>query len=1133
MLLSLLRSIRTRLVLLVLISLVPALGIIVYAGLEGRRAAIRNAENEAMMTLGSLALEQERAVEATRTLLMALSEVEQIRALDVPALGRIFEKLLAQNPIYASLFMVDAEGAIVSSAIPFVPGNVRDRKVFRDCVRTKDFSVGEYAIGGTTKRPVLHFGYPVLDPKGRIKGIIIAAVDLGRYGELFVKATLPKDSVMSIIDHRGVRLFRYPDTEQHGRMGTEFDPGRMKRMMEGPDQGMLRTTGIDYYGVYRKFRLKQEDSPYAFIILRISEKETLRGAERVFSTSLILMLIAFLVAFLCALLIGDATIAKKLGRLVSVSMELGRGNLKVRTGLDHVGGELGELAKSFDEMAEGMEQEDLARKQVEEALRQSEEQYRRIFENATEGIFQSIQTVQGGHFISVNPAMARIHGYITPEEMKADVTNIEEQLWVDRARRSEYRRLLDEQGVVTNFESASYRKDGSTIWVSLSARAVRDADGTLLWYEGIVEDITSRKQAEESLKESELKYRALIETTDTGFVILRGDGVVLDANQEYVRLAGYEAVDQIVGRNVLEWTAAQDIERNGREVKRCFEEGCARNLEIDYVDRNGGLTPIEVNATVIEASTGPVIVSLCRDITQRKEAERALKESEEKYRNIFENAIMGIVRVAPDGDLLAVNSAHARMYGYDSPEEMLRSGLDLAEERYVDSEDRKRMIELLEKQGYVEGFESERYRKDGSRFWVSINGRLVRDREGRVLYYEGTSEDITSRKQAEEDRARLESQLLQSQKMEAVGTLAGGIAHDFNNILTVMTGYGTLLQMEMNLEDPLRMYVDQILSASQKAANLTQSLLSFSRQQPISLQPIDLNDVVRGTEKLLRRLLSEDIALQTSLSDRSMIVMADAIQIDQILFNLATNARDAMPRGGKLTIETEAIELGRQPLQAPGFIAPGRYALLTVSDTGVGMDENTKEHIFDPFFTTKEVGKGTGLGLSTVYGVVKQHNGYIIVSSSKGKGTTFSIYFPIVRAAAIEEEPSLSSARGGEETILIAEDNDSVRLLIKDVLAGYGYSPVEAGDGEDALLKFGLHRQIDLVIMDSVMPKMNGREVYDEIRKTNPDIKVLFTSGYTRDVVLDKGIEAKQLDFLSKPIKPEDLLRKVREILDR
>jgi CheY-like chemotaxis protein len=319
-----------------------------------------------------------------------------------------------------------------------------------------------------------------------------------------------------------------------------------------------------------------------------------------------------------------------------------------------------------------------------------------------------------------------------------------------------------------------------------------------------------------------------------------------------------------------------------------------------------------------------------------------------------------------------------------------------------------------------------------------------------------------------------------------------------------------------------------------KGASLTRSLLAFSRKQPISLNPINLNNIVRGTEKLLRRLLTEDIILATLLTSDDTMIMADPTQIDQILFNLVTNARDAMSKGGSLTIETKTVTLDNTFIGAHGFGQPGRYAVLSISDTGIGMDETVKEHIFDPFFTTKEVGKGTGLGLSTIYGIVKQHNGYVTVYSEQGMGTIFRIYFPLT-GVTIETGPSDSeTVRGGKETILVAEDDKDVRHLIKNILVEFGYTLIEARDGEDAILKFNKHeKDIDLLILDSVMPKMNGKAVYDAISAKKPDIKVIFTSGYTRDVILDKGIEDKKFDFIPKPLSPKDLLEKVREVLDK
>jgi CheY-like chemotaxis protein len=369
--------------------------------------------------------------------------------------------------------------------------------------------------------------------------------------------------------------------------------------------------------------------------------------------------------------------------------------------------------------------------------------------------------------------------------------------------------------------------------------------------------------------------------------------------------------------------------------------------------------------------------------------------------------------------------------------------------------------------------------------------------------------------------------------MEAIGTLAGGIAHDFNNLLTVITGYGALLTMRMDKDDPLKTYVDHISSACEKAAALTGSLLAFSRQQAIHPAPLRINDIVRGTEKLLKRLITEDITLITFLANDETMVIADATQIDQILFNLATNARDAMQKGGTLTIETKLVRFDSEFVQSHGFGESGEYTMLSISDTGTGMDEKTKRQIFDPFFTTKEVGKGTGLGLSTVYGIVKQHNGYIDVDSEPNKGTTFRIYLPSVRATAKKEQPSLASVGTGRETILVAEDNFEVRCLIREVLTQYGYTILEAVDGEDAVNKFKEHGGIDLLIFDSVMPRKNGREAYEEISKIKPGTKVIFTSGYTRDLVLGKGIEEIKFSIISKPLIPNILLEKTREILDK
>jgi signal transduction histidine kinase len=394
--------------------------------------------------------------------------------------------------------------------------------------------------------------------------------------------------------------------------------------------------------------------------------------------------------------------------------------------------------------------------------------------------------------------------------------------------------------------------------------------------------------------------------------------------------------------------------------------------------------------------------------------------------------------------------------------------------------------------------------------------------------------NIYQRKIAEDEQRNLHGQLMQAQKMEAVGHLAGGVAHDFNNILTAIIGYANLLRKKVLADEQLTFFADQILSASNRAAGLTRSLLAFSRKQVIKPKPADLNTIVQGIDKIAKRLIGEDIEFRTVLLNRSLTVMADSGQMEQALLNLCTNARDAMPHGGKLTIETGAVEVDEEARRLNFLDRTGWYGIICVSDTGVGMDEKTKKHIFEPFFTTKEVGKGTGLGLSIVYGIIKQHNGTINVYSETGKGTTFKIYLPLIADSGEAALPKVEARpAGGNETILLAEDEKDVRVLITLILREAGYTVIEAATGEEAVKQFAEHAdRISLLLSDVIMPKMNGKDAYNQIRGTRPDVKVLFMSGYTADNIKSKGILADGVPLLSKPIIPDQLLRKVREVLD-
>ena len=384
------------------------------------------------------------------------------------------------------------------------------------------------------------------------------------------------------------------------------------------------------------------------------------------------------------------------------------------------------------------------------------------------------------------------------------------------------------------------------------------------------------------------------------------------------------------------------------------------------------------------------------------------------------------------------------------------------------------------------------------------------------------------------EKRRLEEQLRHAQKMEAIGQLAGGVAHDFNNILTAVMGYGHLLQMKLKEDDPLKHNLNQILKVTERGAELTRSLLAFSRKQAVGLRPVTINKIIETSVKLLPGLIGERIELKTDVEGEDLIILADSIQIEQIIMNLASNARDAMPDGGVLTIAAEGMEIDGEFLSTHGYGDPGPYVLLSFTDTGIGMDEEAKKKIFDPFFTTKKVGEGTGLGLAIVYGIVKQHNGYITVDSEEGKGTTFRIYFPLIDGKAEDEAAEASAPAGGKETILIAEDDAAVREPLKATLEIFGYDVIETVNGEDAVAKFKENKErIKLLLFDVIMPKMNGKEAYEEIKQIAPDIKAIFTSGYTANTLQTKEILEKGLTFISKPVSPNNLSRKIREVLDK
>lgn len=520
------------------------------------------------------------------------------------------------------------------------------------------------------------------------------------------------------------------------------------------------------------------------------------------------------------------------------------------------------------------------------------------------------------------------------------------------------------------------------------------------------------------------------------------------------------------------------------------------------------------NARLIEESQ--------RELAERKKAEESLR----KLSVAVEQSPVSIVITNTAGIIEYVNPHFTLLTGYP-PQEVIGQTPGVLKTGETSSEGYRRMWETILSGGEWRG-EFHNRKKDGELYWEQALIAPIRDEQGTLSHFIAIKEDIS-------DRKRLENQLRHSQKMEAVGQLAGGIAHDFNNILTAIIGYATIMQMKIDIQSPVKATADQILAAAERGAGLTQGLLAFSRKQVSNLTRVNLNEIIERVEKLLVRLIGEDIHIHSILAEQELPLMADSIQLEQVLMNLSTNARDAMPNGGNITIRTEVVTIDAYFVQSQGFGEQGTYALLTFSDTGCGMSEETVKRIFEPFYTTKEIGKGTGLGLSIVYGTIKKHGGYVTCKSSPGKGTIFCIYLPLtldMKTRQAEETDAIPFC-GGQEVILLAEDDKTMRMLTKELLEEFGYTVLETEDGCQALEKYREQRDsIQLVILDAIMPGMKGMDVYREIHKINPHARVLLCSGYNLGMI--KGdIELDQsLHFIAKPFVPKELLMKVRKVLE-
>jgi two-component system cell cycle sensor histidine kinase/response regulator CckA len=860
------------------------------------------------------------------------------------------------------------------------------------------------------------------------------------------------------------------------------------------------------------------------------------GAARYRSTRALALSLIILAA-LAATVLGAAvtrritTPVRDLTRTVQrVSAERDYSLRAVRTTHD----ELGLLADGFNDMLSEIQKQNVALQEARDGLEEkvkvrthdlesANAMFRVTFEQAAVGI---AHVASDGRFLRVNQRFCDMVGYtreellartfqeIThPADLEADLENV--------------RRMLAGEFQAYSMEKRYIRKDGTEAWIALTVSLARDAEGRPKYFISVIEDIEPRKRAE-----AERTHLAeIVEQASEDVIMTDVAGNITYVNPAFERISGYSR-GEVLGKNPRFLKSGRRDRKFYTELWQTITSG--RVWSGHFINKRKDGTLFEEEGTIfpVRDHTGKIVsfVALKRDVTrevrlavERKAAEAATRESEERFRTIFDTAALGIAQADGEGRFVEVNPAFCRILNREKKDILGRTFIE-----FTHPDDLFRNVPLFEetKEGKTDRYQlTKRFvRPDGSAVTANAVVTAMRN-SGSLRHFVALIEDIT-------DKTRMEEELRQAQKMEAVGRLAGGVAHDFNNLLTVIQGYAELLGASLANDPERRESMGEIVRAAERAAALTRQLLAFSRRQVLETRILDLGEVVADTEKMLRRLIGEDLEVVVVKPATLGHVKADPGQIEQVLLNLAVNSRDAMPGGGRLTLELADVNLDAPFTTSHDSIPSGRYVVVSVRDTGNGMDAETLSHLFEPFFTTKEKGKGTGLGLATVFGIVKQSGGYVDVASAPGAGTTFRVYLPRSDARTTSGVRPRVSSRSGSETVLVVEDEAAVRNLVRAVLERKGYVVLVAQDGAAALELVDKHTGvIHVLLTDVVMPGMNGRELATLVTARRPKVKVIFMSGYAAGVPAEFGAEGGPA-FLSKPFNERTLTAKLREVLD-
>jgi signal transduction histidine kinase/HAMP domain-containing protein/ActR/RegA family two-component response regulator len=1099
---------------------------ILHSGLEQRQLVATQAKEEALRLARFISNDHTLLIEGTEHFLFVLAQLSPVQNCEPASCASLFAGLLKKYPWFLNIGAADPGGNIFASAVPMPrPINIADRSYFRLALETRRFAIGDYQIGRIVGKPVINFGYPVFDDAHQVKAIVFVAMDLSWLNNLSAGANLPPGSSTTVVDHNGMILAHHPEPEKW--VGKNVRGLPIIKTILSQREGMIEAKGID--GEQRLYSftpfggMRQEGNLYVGV--GIPKAVAFARVDQILNQNLIALALISILALLAVWVGGDLLILRRLRPLVKTAKQLANGDLSARTKIGKGEGELNQLASAFDEMADSLELREAERNRAEESRRKSEEAARRLAqENALVaevgriiGSTPNIDEVFDRFSKAVEKLIPfdRIQINLNNPQRDASLVRYVAGIGVPNRRAGEYVALA------STASGECTRRKSPLLVQPRNGKEIEEVVGrfpgllpnfkagirSIIMVPLIAEDqaigvLTLRSTKTEAYADQDVRLTESIASQIAGAVasaqlyVERAQAVegARKSEEETRRLAEENAIVAEIGRIISSTLSIEEVyERFTEEMRKLIPVDRTAFTIINLEDRTA--TTVYESGIKIPSRHPGEVFPLSGSATEKAEQARSGLIIKTEDENEVASWVPGLLPVFRTG---------------------IRSVM------MIPLISRDRVIGVLNLQSSMPNSYTEKELRIAERVGTQIAGAIA------------NAHLFKERLRAEKEMADLQEQLRQSQKMEAVGRLAGGIAHDFNNFLTVMKARSQLALLGLKERDPLKESFEAIDNAATKSANLVRQLLAFSRRQVMEMIVLDLNTLLRDLEKMLRRLIGEDIELFMVLAEDLGRVKADPGQIEQVVLNLAVNARDAMLQGGKLTIETANVELDEAYARSHVATKPGRYGMLSVSDTGVGMTQEVKKQVFEPFFTTKEKGKGTGLGLATAYGIVKQSGGNIWVYSEPGQGATFKIYLPRVdQPLAKEMKKAESGVFRGAGVILVVEDEEGVRNAVLEMLKKQGYSVLGADNAGEALLICQQYKDtIHLLLTDVVMPKVSGPELAKRLGAFHPEMKVLYMSGYTSNAIVHHGVLDREVNYIQKPFTFEGLARKVWEVLD-